>query len=151
MAVLRERMDDEFDDVIENAQVLGDWKFYVRKYPWICLAGAAAAGFVVVPGRSKTPYGIQTMRTPGTVDRGAVDKRVATKPGEETQPPSPGGAFKSMVVNMLMRTAVTYAGRRLGAFLTDGLEAGGRDAGGRDAGGRDAGRPPSESKQLPFG
>jgi hypothetical protein len=116
MAVLRERMDDEFDEVIENAQILGDWKFYVRKYPWLCLAGAAVVGYAVVPKRGT---GLPGSESAGNGQAGTL-KLPAPLP-VSLKSSAPGRTVKSMLLKMLMRTAVTYAGRKLGEVLTQGL------------------------------
>lgn len=39
-------------DLMNSAQDMADWTRYVRSYPWLCVAAAAAAGYLIVPSRS---------------------------------------------------------------------------------------------------
>lgn len=118
MAELRSRMDDEVDQVIENAQVLGDWKFYVRKYPWLCLAGAAVVGYAVVPRRLEF-----VAPDADALAELAEKNRVVIRSRPQGQ--AAQGDWKSMVIRTVMRTAISYAGRRLGEFLANGLSSNG--------------------------
>jgi hypothetical protein len=37
----------------DDAKTLTDYRYYVRQYPWICLGAAAAAGFLLIPRKTK--------------------------------------------------------------------------------------------------
>jgi hypothetical protein len=52
MQQVRHDLGDEVGELVESAKDMTDWRMYVRANPWICLAAAAAVGYVVVPKRS---------------------------------------------------------------------------------------------------
>ena len=116
MADLRSQMDDEVDQVIENAHTLGDWKFYVRKYPWWCLAGAAVVGYAVVPRRLEL-----IAPDADALAELAERNRLVIKSRPDAHPAKATSNWKSTLMRTVMRTAISYAGRRLGEFLVDGL------------------------------
>ncbi|MHB0958540.1 MAG: hypothetical protein ACYC6N_08745 [Pirellulaceae bacterium] len=56
MAQIRRDVDQAVGDIADQVQdlkeQLADWRYYVRRYPWIVAAGAAAAGYLIVPTRA---------------------------------------------------------------------------------------------------
>jgi len=52
MQQVRHDLGDEVGELVESARDMTDWRKYVRANPWVCLAAAAALGYVVVPKRS---------------------------------------------------------------------------------------------------
>ena len=52
MQQVRHDLGDEVGELVESAKDMTDWRKYVRANPWVCLAAAAAVGYVVVPKRS---------------------------------------------------------------------------------------------------
>lgn len=51
MAEIRRGLPDDVESVVQRARTLADWRYYIRNYPWLCMAAAAAAGYLVVPRR----------------------------------------------------------------------------------------------------
>jgi hypothetical protein len=51
MQQVRHDLGDEVGELVESAKDMTDWRKYVRANPWVCLAAAAAIGYVVVPKR----------------------------------------------------------------------------------------------------
>jgi hypothetical protein len=51
MRQIRVEMRDDVQGLVDNARKLGDWQYYVKTYPWACLAVAAAAGYLIVPSK----------------------------------------------------------------------------------------------------
>jgi hypothetical protein len=51
MRQVRRELREDVEEIVENAQVLTDWRHYVRRYPVVCLGAAAAAGYLLVPAR----------------------------------------------------------------------------------------------------
>jgi len=51
MRQVRRELNEEVQEIVEQARDLADWRHYVRRYPWICLGGAAALGYLLVPAR----------------------------------------------------------------------------------------------------
>lgn len=52
MAQVRHDLGDEVGELVESAKDMTDWRQYVRANPWICMAAAAAIGFLAVPKRA---------------------------------------------------------------------------------------------------
>src|SRR5262245_42584352 len=51
MRQVRRELRQDVEEIVENAQVLTDWRHYVRRYPLVCIGLAAAAGYLIVPAR----------------------------------------------------------------------------------------------------
>jgi hypothetical protein len=49
MREIRCEMRDDVQGLVDNARQMGDWRYYVRTYPWACLGVAVAAGYLIVP------------------------------------------------------------------------------------------------------
>ena len=52
MEEVRCDLDEDVQEIVEGARDMGDWRSYVRTYPWICLGAALAVGYLIVPGRT---------------------------------------------------------------------------------------------------
>ena len=56
MAQIRRDVDQAVGEIAVQVQdlkqQLADWRYYVRRYPWIVAAGAAAVGYLIVPTRA---------------------------------------------------------------------------------------------------
>ena len=53
MARIRSEMHHEMSDVVTGAMTATDWRSYPKSRPWLSLGIAFAAGYLVVPRRSK--------------------------------------------------------------------------------------------------
>jgi len=51
MAEVRYVIEDDVQNITDDARVMTDWRQYVKSYPWACLGAAAALGYLVVPRR----------------------------------------------------------------------------------------------------
>jgi hypothetical protein len=51
MARLRSEAREDVENVIDRAEELIDWRYYVRRHPWACLAAGVAVGYLLVPPR----------------------------------------------------------------------------------------------------
>jgi hypothetical protein len=51
MQNVRQEMGHDVHAVVERAKELSDWRYYVRRHPWICASSALALGFLAMPGR----------------------------------------------------------------------------------------------------
>jgi hypothetical protein len=45
-------LDEDVQEIVEGAREIGQWRTYVRSYPWVCLGAALAMGYLIVPRRS---------------------------------------------------------------------------------------------------
>ena len=52
MREVRAELRDDVKELVVSAHEMTDWKRYVRAYPWLCVGGALAAGFLIIPQRS---------------------------------------------------------------------------------------------------
>jgi hypothetical protein len=53
MRDIRRGMGVEMQDLVQSAQQLSDWRYYVRKFPWICVGSAFVAGVLLSPKSRK--------------------------------------------------------------------------------------------------
>src|SRR5688572_27063119 len=49
MELVRCDLDEDVQGIVEGARDMGDWRYYVKTYPWLCLGGAVVAGYLIVP------------------------------------------------------------------------------------------------------
>lgn len=114
MAQVRHELSEDVDDVVENAKELADWRHYVRKYPFVCVGAALAVGYLVVPQRIEivSPSASQ-------LEKLAQRDHLVVKPSPSAGPASPGWKSKllSFGANLLLRSAMTYAGQQAGRIL----------------------------------
>lgn len=52
MREVRAELREDVQELAASAAEMADWTQYVRAYPWLCVGGALAAGFLLVPSRS---------------------------------------------------------------------------------------------------
>ena len=57
MAITRRQIHERSDEVVTQTKELSDWRFYVKRYPWVSVTAAAVIGYAIVPGRTKTTGG----------------------------------------------------------------------------------------------
>lgn len=118
MAKIRSDLHADVRGIVENARVITDWKYYVRRYPWACVAAATALGYIVVPRR------LEVLRPdPATLAELAKTNRLVVNPQAEPKPR--GGAVASLftfLANTFVRTAVGYMGQHAGRILRAQME-----------------------------
>jgi len=119
MAQVREDLQRNSARLKENAQTLADWRYYVRRYPWVSLAAAGAIGFLLVPKRTK----------PATPSAVAL-AQLAQQHGFVLQPKSKAGAsnglfsgLASTLTKTLLRAGIAYAGQHVGQLIAGRLAA----------------------------
>src|SRR5688572_33312738 len=102
MADVRYDLDEDVQEIVEGARDMSQWRSYVRAYPWWCLGGALALGYLVVPRRAQ-------------VAASAVQNRASlVSPNRAPATISPlighaGGMLLALVGNLAMRAVSTYA------------------------------------------
>jgi hypothetical protein len=118
MARIRYDLHDDVRGIVENAKVITDWKYYVRRYPWACMAGVAALGYLAVPKR------LEIVRPdPETLAELARTNRLVVNP--QAQPKPRGGTVGSMfgfLANTFVRAAMGYMGQQAGKILRAQVE-----------------------------
>jgi len=55
MHAVRREVGNDVKGIVDTAKTLSDWRYHVRRHPWLCVAAAAGLGFLLVPRRKKVP------------------------------------------------------------------------------------------------
>jgi len=92
MREIRSDMKEDVQDLVENARQMGDWKYYVRTYPWACLGLALAAGYFIIPSK------LQLIQ-PDSKALVELAKARQISVNAEIQP-KPGGGIAQRLMNM---------------------------------------------------
>ncbi|MBL8855493.1 MAG: hypothetical protein JNK57_16115 [Planctomycetaceae bacterium] len=104
MAEVRADLDDGAQEIAESARDLGEWRHYVRSYPWLCLGVACVVGYLIVPRRRVGPENARQFMAEWIEQRRALGN-----------PPSTLGvlgAVRAVAGNLLWRSAVSFVARR---------------------------------------
>ena len=111
MASLRRELDTGVQQVAESARAMTDWTFYVRRFPWVAVGLAAAAGFLLVPRKKTT-----VAATPEQLAALAKSKEFAAAATNQLKPP------QSMFAG-LAATLAAIAARAALNYVTEQLQA----------------------------
>lgn len=110
MAQLRSDVQVDVGEVIDRAEELTDWRYYVERHPWICVSAAAVIGYLLVPPR----YEIVSPDAKTLLKLAERNRLVV----EANPDPVPRGGLLGRVLGtagrLLIREALSYAGRRVG-------------------------------------
>jgi hypothetical protein len=105
MAGIRRDLHKDVKEVVETAGAVTDWRRYITTFPWVSLGAAFAAGYVLVPRRSRTAQVLADVSRIREAVEATGEKAVeATKPRQ-----SLAGAALGMVVPLALRAAQGYA------------------------------------------
>lgn len=118
---LRQQMDeircdlnDDMHDFVASAKTLTDYRFYLKEYPWACMAAVAAVGYLVVPNRVR-------IISPDveTLTKLAKKNHLLVKSKPETTQEKSGtlGWALGLLTSALMRSAIGYASQNAGKIL----------------------------------
>jgi len=118
MQDVRREVSDNVKGIVGSAKTLTDWRYHVRRHPWLCAGLALGAGFLVVPRKKQVP----------TADARQLAEllkkyNVAVQP----QHSGSGGLIKALVgmaVPMIGRAAMTMAQNRMAAMHSGEFGAG---------------------------
>jgi hypothetical protein len=113
MRQLRSHMDSDVDSFVENTRVLLDWHSYFRSAPWLCLGGAALAGYLIVPSKARSvSVDLQHLaeaakhRQVLVTDRGVQAKETV------------GSSLAKVAAGILWKAALAVAMQQLNQFLS---------------------------------
>ncbi len=110
MSTVRHKLKDDVSNVVQSTKALADWKMYMRKYPFACMAAVAAAGYMLVPAK-------KTIISPDEKTLAKLAKRnklvVQMDPKPQTNSRFAGSLF-GMVSSLLVRGLTTYLGVQAG-------------------------------------
>lgn len=104
MKDVRREIEQDADQLVDSARQLGNWKEYVRAYPWLSVGGAAALGFLIAPSRSRAV----------TVQADDDDTTVATAAAGGTMLGMVGATLGKAVVTMAAKAAIDYMTSKAG-------------------------------------
>ena len=111
MANVREALDENVDDLVENARNLADWRYYVKAAPWGAIGAAAALGYFAVPRR------VQIV-SPDADEIARLARRhqivVEHKAKAEARQGGPTQLVMTMIANALLRAATAYVSQQAG-------------------------------------
>lgn len=106
MEEVRCDLDEAAQEIAESARDLGEWRHYVKNYPWISVGIACTIGYVTVPRRR-----VSFREVNRSLDELVDHSRLQTK----TNPRSTGSIHSSVLKlagNLLWRSALSFATRK---------------------------------------
>jgi len=115
MDEVRRDLDKGAQEIAESARDMGEWRHYVKSYPWISMGTACAIGYMIVPRRR--------------VDVGQVNQTLADLHGQSgsslwfSSAPKRGirNAVKRFASNMIWRSVLSYGMRQANQYLASQL------------------------------
>jgi hypothetical protein len=111
MKEVRHGLDEDVKEIAEGVRELGDWRSYVRAYPWICLGAAFAVGYLIVPRRRvQTPSDIKLLTELAKQDRPVETSRLSST-----------GSIQKMALtfvgDLVVRGISSYVGQHVANFM----------------------------------
>ncbi len=111
MEELRCDLDEDVQEIVEGARDMGDWRTYVRTYPWACLGAAMAVGYLIVPRRVfRMQPDAQTIAELAKQSRLLATSAVPTKS-------SARGILLAIVGNLVLRGVSSFVGQQAGKLF----------------------------------
>jgi len=114
MRAVRSNLGNDMEKFVENARVMTDWHYYVRRHPWLTVGAAAAIGYLLIPSKPKYVR-------PDLGQLAELAKHrdlVVTDRGEKTdQQPSLTASLIKMAGGSLLRIGLGLAGRHLNQIV----------------------------------
>jgi hypothetical protein len=110
MEEVRCDLDEDVQEIVEGARVMGKWRYYVRTYPWICLGAALAGGYLIVPRVWRRQPNDQT-----PVELPNPSRLPVTSNSPHTG--SARGALLAFVGNLVLRGVSSYALQQAGKLF----------------------------------
>lgn len=111
MEAVRGDLDTAVQGIVEGVRDMGDWRSYVRTYPWICLGTVVAAGFVIVPRhRLGMQLAARQLAELAEQSRLHAPSNAALKGGVR-------GAALTFAGNLLVRCVLSYARQQASKLL----------------------------------
>jgi len=105
MAEVRCNLDEDVQGIVEGARDMSQWRSYVRAYPWWCLGGALALGYLVVPRHARAAT-LATQFSAPLVAQSRPATPISPLVGQA------GGMLLTFVGNLAMRAVSTFANQQ---------------------------------------
>ena len=109
MSRLRCSLHGEVDEIVDRANDLLDWKYYLKHYPIASVSTIAAVAYLLVPRRKFETNNVK-------IDEEAIDRLLAARELNPPAPPPKPSLFSDlmgMATQMAFRTALTLATTKL--------------------------------------
>lgn len=103
MAQIRSDIHENVEGIVDTARNMTDWRYYVRRYPWVAVTAATAVGYLIVPRRS------------GRVEPRSDDSSSIT--GPTRRPPGVTQTLLTIAADALARHTVAYVGQNAERWL----------------------------------
>jgi hypothetical protein len=114
---VRAELREDVQELVVSANKMGDWASYVKAYPWLCVGGALAAGFFLVPQRAV----IVRPDAEGLIELAKRNKLVVKM--EETAPKKKRGGLFADLVSMAAATLLQGGLKIVSQQLTNAVGA----------------------------
>lgn len=104
MRTIRRELGGDVEEIVEHAERLMDWRYYVERFPWVSVGAALVTGYLVVPGRYVTlPTDERTLEK--------LAERIPVVMKQKAEPAKQGiiAGLVTMGTGFLMRAAMGYA------------------------------------------
>lgn len=104
MRMLRSNLDSDFQQVGQRMRDRTDWRYYVKRYPWLAAGIAAAVGFAAVPRRiQKVAPDLETLT------RLAKEEKLVVAPkSKASEPKGLGAQLFALAATGVARAAMGY-------------------------------------------
>jgi len=113
MRTIRRELGDNVEELVENAERLMDWKYYVQRYPWASIGAAALLGYFIVPQRMVT-----LPTDEHTLSRLADRLPIHPQPSEPKKPRTTLlGSLISMGTGLALRAATAWLTAQVGKVM----------------------------------
>ncbi len=124
MRDIRRDVGADVDGIVDSAHELSDWRYYVKRYPWLCVGSAFAVGLLAAPRRRELLKQVKQVQPSKRFD---IKKLAAAwSPGRSAVPTAavsaPGGGLAMKLITVLgpiaARSAASFIAHRLGGGAT---------------------------------
>jgi len=95
-----------------NAERLTDWRYYVRRHPWLAMGAAGMVAFLAVPRRAK-PMALDS----DTIAQLAEQQRLVVKPQDTGKGLGVLNSLASTAGRALLRSGLAYLGQYVGHIV----------------------------------
>lgn len=106
MEEVRCDLDEDVQEIVEGARGMGEWRSYVRTYPWVCVGASLAVGYLIVP---RKVFGRPS-------NARALAESANQSPLRATSHLLPQGNARgtllALVGNLVLRGVLSYAGQQ---------------------------------------
>jgi hypothetical protein len=99
MALIRQRIDEQSDEVVAQVSELSDWRSYVRRHPWVSVVAVSLKNYVLVPSRAKP------------------DEEGSTRDAKKPPAAFTTDELRSVLIGAARKAATAYASKALGGVV----------------------------------